>query len=128
MMTYSEMLQDRLAKNPFYKYTDVVTEILRDDIISFRIRPEPRLSVNALAEAFAVSRTPVLEALSKLEAIGFVYKEAHAKSYYVSSLDISDLMCLYRARAAIEGEAAYRCAIYADDRTLRKLETLLPGY
>ena len=69
MMTYSEMLQDRLAKNPFYKYTDVVTEILRDDIISFRIRPETRLSVNALAEAFAVSRTPVLEALSKLDEV-----------------------------------------------------------
>ena len=40
--------------------------ILRDDIVSLRLQPGCRLTVDALAERFGVSRTPVRDALNAL--------------------------------------------------------------
>lgn len=125
---YSSRIQAYLDINPFAKLSNVIAEILQGDIIAIKIPPKAKLNVNKIADDLNVSRTPVLEALSKLASIGFITKGKAANGYYVSGLNMRDLMNLYTARAAIEGEAAYCCAKYAGHDTIEKLEKLLPGF
>lgn len=52
--------------------TPRLREALEDDIVSGRLRPGQRLDEAGLAERFAVSRTPIREALIQLSASGLV--------------------------------------------------------
>ena len=65
-------LQKYMDKNPDGKLRDLVTEMLYDDIISLRIAPGSKLNVNQLASSLGISRTPVSEAIARLQEIGFV--------------------------------------------------------
>ncbi|MFZ4896310.1 GntR family transcriptional regulator [Plantibacter sp. Mn2098] len=51
---------------------DSIYERLLSDIILGRYMPEERLNVDAIAEEFGVSRTPVREAIIRLSSAGFV--------------------------------------------------------
>ena len=56
---------------------DLVREALADDIISGRVPAGTRLDEASLAKRFAVSRTPVREALRELATTGLVRSKAH---------------------------------------------------
>ena len=55
-------------------FVDEVYELIRADIMSLRIPPDTRISIDELARAAWVSQTPIREALSRLEAVGLVTK------------------------------------------------------
>jgi DNA-binding GntR family transcriptional regulator len=56
---------------------DVVTDDLRDAIVSHELEPGRRLAEDDLAEQMGVSRGPVREALMRLEREGLVSIERH---------------------------------------------------
>lgn len=53
---------------------DEVVDALREEIVAGRIRPGETLRIEALARQFGISRTPIREAISKLEAQGIVVR------------------------------------------------------
>src|SRR5262245_65960577 len=53
-------------------FVDEVYELIRADIMSLRIPPDTRISIDSLARQLGVSQTPIREALSRLEATGLV--------------------------------------------------------
>lgn len=67
-----EKLESYLEKNPFAKLSDVVTQILYDEIVVLDIPPTSKLNINQIATDLGISRTPVVEAINRLQAIGFV--------------------------------------------------------
>lgn len=74
---------------------------VRDDVLSGALAAGARLSQEALAEQYAVSRVPVRDALRMLEAEGFV--SAHPRfGTAVAPLSTPDLEELYEARLALE--------------------------
>ncbi len=87
-----------------------VYERLKADIFEFRLMPGTRFSENDVARRARVSRTPVREALFRLEREG--YLEVHPKSgWSVRALDFEALDHLYDARVVIECAAVQRlCA------------------
>ena len=87
-----------------------VYERLKADIFEFRLMPGTRFSENEVARRARVSRTPVREALFRLEREG--YLEVHPKSgWSVRALDFEALDHLYDARVVIECAAVQRlCA------------------
>ena len=87
-----------------------VYERLKSDIFEFRLMPGTRFSENEVARRARVSRTPVREALFRLEREG--YLEVHPKSgWSVRALDFEALDHLYDARVVIECAAVERlCA------------------
>ncbi len=87
-----------------------VYEKLKADIFEFRLMPGTRFSENEVARRARVSRTPVREALFRLEREG--YLEVHPKSgWSVRALDFEALDHLYDARVVIECAAVERlCA------------------
>ena len=83
---------------------------IRADIMSLRIPPDTRVSVDSLAREFGVSQTPVREALSMLEANGLVSKR-HFAGYATSPrMDRAQLDDLFEFRLLIEPHAARKAA------------------
>ncbi|KMW56777.1 putative regulator PutR for proline utilization, GntR family [Candidatus Rhodobacter oscarellae] len=74
-------------------------------------RPGERLVENELAERFGVSRTPIREALQRLETQGLLTRDG--RSLIVASLDHNQLAELYIVRAELEGLAARLAARHA---------------
>jgi len=83
---------------------------IRADIMSLRIAPDSRVSVDSLARELGVSQTPIREALSMLEANGLVSKR-HFAGYQTSPrMDRAQLDELFEFRLLIEPHAAARAA------------------
>ena len=83
---------------------------IRADIMSLRIPPDTRVSVDSLARELGVSQTPIREALSMLEANGLVSKR-HFAGYQTSPrMDRAQLDELFEFRLLIEPHAAARAA------------------
>ena len=74
--------------------------------------PGSRLREAELAERFQISRTPVREALGRLEAQGLVAHEPH-RGASVAQLDYGQVSELYDMREVLEGTAARLAAVHA---------------
>jgi DNA-binding GntR family transcriptional regulator len=87
-----------------------VYERIKADIFEFRLLPGTRFSENEVASRARVSRTPVREALFRLEREG--YLEVHAKSgWSVRALDFEALDHVYDLRVVLECAAVEKlCA------------------
>ncbi len=90
-----------------------VREQLEDDIVEGRLRPGVQLYVDDIATQFAVSRTPVREALQQLEASGLV-EVLPKRGTYVSSLSVSTLIEMFEVMAELEAMCASLAARRAD--------------
>ncbi|MFO1141100.1 MAG: GntR family transcriptional regulator [Amaricoccus sp.] len=99
--------------------------LLLDAIDRGACRPGERLVEAELAERFGVSRTPVREALQRLETQGLVARDG--RSLVVASLDHDQLGELYVVRAELEGLAARLAAQHAAPEEIRVLRDLLAG-
>lgn len=84
---------------------EIVFEHLREAIISGQLRPGERLMELQLAEEMGVSRTPVREAIRKLELEGLAVMVAR-RGAYVSDLSIRDIAETFEIRGALESLAA----------------------
>src|SRR3974390_405079 len=80
-------------------------DFLKGEISSFRYRPHHRLKALDIADELGVSRTPVKEALSRLEQEGLVRREL-GSGYVVEAITARQILGLYQVREALEVEAA----------------------
>jgi DNA-binding GntR family transcriptional regulator len=103
---------------------ELVFESLRAAIIEGLLRPGERLMEIQLAEQLGVSRTPVREAIRKLELEGLVVMMPR-KGAYVAGLSIKDISDVFEIRKALEGLAAEVAADRISDEEIESLERLL---
>ncbi|MCC5984211.1 MAG: GntR family transcriptional regulator [Rhodobacteraceae bacterium] len=102
--------------------TDAYTLIL--DAIDVGIyKPGARLVESELAERFGVSRTPIREALQRLETQSLLTRDG--RSLIVASLDHNQLAELYVVRAELEGLAARLAARHATAEEVRVLRGMV---
>lgn len=83
-----------------------------------------RLREVELAARFNISRTPVREALKRLETQGLVAHEPHHGAV-VASLDYASVIELYHIREVLEGTAAGLCATHATEPEIELLKTMI---
>lgn len=86
-------------------------------------RPGDRLVESELAERFGVSRTPVREALQRLETQSMLARDG--RSLIVASLDHNQLAELYVVRAELEALAARLAAKHAAPEEVRVLQDMV---
>ena len=98
-------------------YTLILEAIERGDY-----NPGSRLVESELAERLGVSRTPVREALQRLETQGMLTRDG--RSLIVASLDHNQLAELYTVRAELEGLAARLAARHATAEEVRVLRDM----
>ncbi len=88
-------------------------------------QPGDRLVEAELAEKFGVSRTPIREALQRLETQNLLTRDG--RSLIVSSLDHNQMAELYVVRSELEGLAARLAAQHATTEEIRVLRELVEG-
>jgi DNA-binding GntR family transcriptional regulator len=103
---------------------ELVFESLREAIISGALHPSERLMEIQLAEEMGVSRTPVREAIRKLELEGLVVMIPR-KGAYVAGMSIKDIADVFEIRGALEGLAAELASERATDEELETMERYL---
>ncbi|MBU2983449.1 GntR family transcriptional regulator [Lentibacter algarum] len=86
-------------------------------------KPGHRLVENELAERFGVSRTPIREALQRLETQSLLARDG--RSLIVASLDHNQMAELYAVRTELEGLAAQLAARHATDEEMRVLRDMV---
>ncbi|MDF2532673.1 MAG: transcriptional regulator, GntR family [Clostridia bacterium] len=100
---------------------EIVFETIRNAIISGDLKPGERVMEVQMAESLGVSRTPVREAIRKLELEGLVIMLPR-KGAYVSDLSVKDLTEVMEIRASLEGLAAGLASIRIDEAEIEDLE------
>jgi DNA-binding GntR family transcriptional regulator len=119
-------LKDNLEKLKLENYKplrEIVFEYLRESILKGKLEPAQRLMEVQLAEQLGVSRTPVREAIRKLELEGLVVMLPR-KGAYVADVSLKDIIEVLEIRGALEGLAASVAAERMTDEDLERLELI----
>ena len=103
---------------------EVVCESLREAIRSGILKPGERIMEIQLAEELGVSRTPVREAIRKLELEGYVVMMPR-RGTYVASMSIRDINEIFEIRTALESLSNGLAADHITDDELEHLQRLL---
>ncbi len=105
-------------------FVEEVFQLIRADIMSLRIPPDARISIDSLARELGVSQTPIREALSMLEATGLVTKRHFSGYCCAPQLNRQQFDELYEMRLLIEPYAARYSAQRMSPAELDKLRKL----
>ncbi|MEY1554916.1 GntR family transcriptional regulator [Yoonia sp. R2331] len=98
-------------------------DLILEAIDSHIYTPGDRLVESDLAERLGVSRTPVREALQRLETQGLLTRDG--RSLIVASLDHTQMSELYVVRGELEGLAARLAARHATPEEVAVLRDML---
>jgi len=97
-----------------------VTDRLRQMLVTQVFNPGDRLVEEDLARRLAVSRTPVREALFRLEQAGLV--EQRGGGFHVPLLSLRDVQDIFKIRRLLEPQAVADIAAMATSDDLRALQ------
>lgn len=99
---------------------------VREAIRNGTLPPGVRLTETDLAARFGVSRTPIRQAIAKLEAEGLLTHEPR-RGLSVSRPDHAQVVELYVMREILEGAAARLAAQHASETEIAAMEELVAG-
>ena len=112
------------AKNEFAPMRELIYQYMRDAIIKRRLPDGCHLVEDDLARNLNASRTPVREALRKLESEGLV-KHHRRRGVEVRQLSVKEVSEIYDLSIVLEGYAARLVAENITQDILDKLQRLL---
>lgn len=98
-------------------------EMILEAIDTGVFTPGDRLVESDLAERFGVSRTPIREALQRLETQSLLARDG--RSLIVASLDHNQMAELYVVRSELEGLAARLAAQHATEEEIQVLREMI---
>lgn len=101
-----------------------VHDRLRTKILTLEFRPGTRLVEDDLTATFNAGRTPVREALLRLQGEGLVSRQ---RGWIVEATDPASFRSIFEARIAIEGYAARLAAERIGTDALARLAELMAG-
>jgi DNA-binding GntR family transcriptional regulator len=100
-------LRLNMAKGKKENLADSVHSRIKNDIVDFRMMPGQRFSENEIALRLGVSRTPIRQALYKLQQEGYI-QVASQSGWSVRSFDFDYFEDLYDLRVILEVAAVRR--------------------
>jgi DNA-binding GntR family transcriptional regulator len=106
---------------------EMVYEELKTQILTGKIVPGTRLMEIELADNMGVSRTPIREAIRKLEKEGLVVIEPR-RGAYASQISTEDMIAILEVRQDLEGLAAYFAATRINSGELENLRNAFESY
>lgn len=102
----------------------VIYEVIKKKIIYGELTSNTPLTEESLAEEFNVSRTPIREALRKLEQDGLV-EMIPRRGAYIKGITLIDIEEIFSVREGLEGLCTNIATILISDQNLNYLETVL---
>ncbi len=103
---------------------DIVYSKVKRDILEGRLKPGERIIEKEYAEKLNISRTPIREALRKLEIAGFVYYIPR-KGIVVKSFKIKDVEEIYEILKSLESLAVKKMIQNIDDNHINNIKALI---
>ncbi len=103
--------------------TDWAYEVIKDSILTLKINPGAQLHVDELAEQLNISRTPIREALLRLERDGLL-RIVPRVGFFVTEITKRDLEELFELRELLESHAVKKAASALTDDDLARLQRL----
>ena len=107
--------------NDYKPIREVIFDTLREAIIVGELKPRERLMEVQLANKLGVSRTPVREAIRKLELEGLVAMVPR-KGAHVADLSVKDIMNVLEVRSTLDGLASFLSAARITDEEIKELK------
>ncbi len=83
------------------KSSEKAYEKIRDLILSLKMSPGESVTEHSLSEMLGIGRTPVREALAKLELDGLIYSDKGRKTVYLTTID--EVKEIFDIKSALEG-------------------------
>lgn len=105
---------------------EMTYEFLKSSVLSGHFNPGERLTEERLAKKLGVSRTPVREALHKLESEGLI-KPLETRGFIVSRDSKDEVEELFELRAILEGHALRIISEKISEEDLKQLDRLVAG-
>ncbi len=102
------------------KIKNRIFQELLSSILAGEYEAGEKLTIEAVADDFQVSNTPVREALKELETTGILHKPPY-KSYQVRDFNLEEVKDIFESRAALE---SYACQLAAERIEKSELEEL----
>jgi DNA-binding GntR family transcriptional regulator len=112
--TQQDIRKGRFLREQVYKR-------LKASVLNGTLSPNKRLIEEKLAEEMGTSRTPVREAIQKLEKEGLIHKLPRG-GFAVSVVTDADIEEVFGIRSILEGYAGYLATSRAADEDIRALE------
>jgi DNA-binding GntR family transcriptional regulator len=113
--------------NDYKPLREVIFNTLREAIIVGELKPGERLMEVQLADKMGVSRTPVREAIRKLELEGLV-EMLPRKGAHVADLSVKDIMDVLEVRSTLDGLASSLSAERITDDEIKELKHVLSQF
>lgn len=98
-----------------------IYDALRGDIMACQLPPGEELRESVLAQRFGVSKSPIRDALQRLEFEGLITIEPR-RGHRISQISMADARDILEMRAIIEAGAVRKLARDAPDRALAGLD------
>jgi DNA-binding GntR family transcriptional regulator len=103
------------------KITGQLADIMREEILKETLRPGSKLTEQQLSKRFDVSRTPIREAIGRLESEGLV-ETIPNRGAFVLGLSATDVADLFEIRKHYEVIAVRKAAGRATKKDLEKFD------
>ena len=107
----------------FVSLADSVFERIEGDILSGKYKKGETFTESKLSELFGVSRTPIREAIRRLEQEDLI--RITTKGIEIKGISASDIEDIYEIRGRIEGLAAKKCAGVITEEGLERLKEII---
>lgn len=103
---------------------DIVYQAIREAVVSGELSPGTRVTETMLASKFEMSRTPLREAIQRLDNEGLVIRQSNG-TLMVSPLDYDILEEIFDIRERLEGIIAAHAARLKDKTLTNQLTTIV---
>jgi GntR family transcriptional regulator, rspAB operon transcriptional repressor len=107
--------------------TEIAYRRIKEEILDNHLRPGEPIETDRFVRELGLSRTPVREAVLRLEKEGFIDIRPRMGTF-VSHLDLRQIQEMYQVRRTLEGLAAREAAGVAAAARLAALEKELKSY
>lgn len=108
-------------KRKFIK--DEAYDLISTKIISGELKPKTRIRINEMSEALGISRTPVREAILRLEDEGLILSKANRWTM-VAPINIEETLNIYPIISSLECLALKLGFSNIDDKMIENLENI----
>lgn len=117
---YDTIKQQIKHIHPFINNTELAYEIILQLILEGHLQPSEKLQQEVFASFFGMSRTPIREALIRLEQDRFIEKN-DSNGYHVCPLHLKDYIQFCEFRTILETQAAFQAARNITTTELKEL-------
>ena len=123
---YKQRIDSIKKSNPFTSQTDIAYQIIIEDILNNTLVQGEKINQESLSQMLSMSRTPIRDAILKLETEGLI--EKIDKGYQIYKTSIRDYVDFYEYRIRLESFAVTLASRLISEEELDVLKDMLTGY